>query len=189
MVSSAARSVAAYLADLPAERRAVVSRVRQEILAHLPAGYEEAMNWGMICYQVPLAVLPDTYNDQPLAYAALAAQKNNYAVYLMGPYGHAPLRQRIEQAFKSAGKRLDMGKSCLRFKRLEDVPDGLIGEVVGAIPMARYVASYRAVKGDAAKKPAAKKRTATKRTATKRTAKKPAARKPAAKKPTSRRAR
>ena len=85
-MQSDATSVAEYLAELPADRRAAIEAVRQTILANLPEGYEEAMNWGMITYQVPLARYPDTYNGQPLAYAALASQKNHMAVYLTGIY-------------------------------------------------------------------------------------------------------
>ena len=85
-MQSDATTVAEYLAELPADRRATIATVRQTILAHLPLGYEEAINWGMITYQVPLQRHPDTYNGQPLAYAALASQKNHMAVYLSGIY-------------------------------------------------------------------------------------------------------
>ena len=84
MVSSKAQTVPEYLAELPAERRAVIAAVRKVVRKHLPKGYVEAMNWGMICYEIPLKRYPITYNKQPLSYAALAAQKNNYALYLMG---------------------------------------------------------------------------------------------------------
>ena len=83
MVSSAAATVEAYLAELPPERRAVVATVRALVNAHLPEGYVEGMHWGMIGWVIPLSRYPVTYNKQPLIYAALAAQKNNYALYLM----------------------------------------------------------------------------------------------------------
>ena len=118
MVSSKATTVAAYLAELPAERRAVIAAVRKVVRKHLPKGYVETMNWGMICYEIPLKRYPVTYNRQPLSYAALAAQKNNYALYLTGCYGASALQQKLAAAFKAAGKKLDMGKSCLRFKKL-----------------------------------------------------------------------
>src|SRR5690349_6776635 len=86
MARSAANTVEEYLEELPAERRAVISTVRKVILNSLPKGYQETMNWGMISYEVPLSRYPTTYNGQPLAYAALAAQKNHYAVYLNGIY-------------------------------------------------------------------------------------------------------
>ena len=80
MASSSATTVAKYLASLPAERRKVVAAVRKMVLKHLPAGYQETMGWGMICYGIPLETYPDTYNGQPLCYTALAAQKNHYAL-------------------------------------------------------------------------------------------------------------
>lgn len=87
MARSEAATVEDYLAELPEERRAVVRAIREVIRANLPPGYAETMNWGMIAYEVPLARYPDTYNKKPLAYAALAAQKNYYALYLNCVYG------------------------------------------------------------------------------------------------------
>lgn len=142
MVRSAATSVTAYLASLPPDRRKVVAAVRKEIRAALPTGYVERMNWGMISYEVPLATFPDTYNGQPLSYAALAAQKHNYAVYLMGAYQRPALTARLQAAFKAAGKKLDMGKSCLRFKSLEDLPPGIVGEVIAAIPLQDFLQDH-----------------------------------------------
>lgn len=144
MVSSKARTVAEYLAELPPERRAVIAAVRKVVRKHLPKGYVETMNWGMICYEIPLKRYPDTYNKQPLAYAALAAQKNNYALYLTGSYGDTARRKALEAAFKAAGKKLDAGKSCIRFKKLEDLPLEAIGEAIAAISVESYIASYEA---------------------------------------------
>jgi hypothetical protein len=128
---------------------------------HLPKGYVEQPMWGMITYSVPLEKSGPTYNGQPLCYAAIAAQKNHYAIYLMGPYGDPALRKRLEQGFADAGKRLDMGKSCVRFKSLDAIPLDVIGEVIGAVPMARYIAHCQAVHaGTATKAKPAKKRTA-----------------------------
>jgi hypothetical protein len=140
MVSSRAATVAEYLESLPEERREVVAAVRKVIRKHLPKGYREAMNWGMICYEVPLSVHPTTYNGQPLCYAGLAAQKNHFAVYLMGVYGDTEVARRFKEGFAKAGKKLDMGKSCVRFKKLEDVPLDVIGEAIGAIPPDKFVA-------------------------------------------------
>src|SRR5262249_17313738 len=123
-----------------------ISKVRELILKNLPKGYEEAMNWGLISYEIPLSTYPDTYNKKPLMYCALGSQKNYMAVYLMGPYGSPPMRQKLEEAFSKAGKKLDMGGSCLRFKKLEDIELNVIGEVVAAVPMQEYikrVKSYR----------------------------------------------
>ena len=116
MVSSKETTPAAYLASLPPEHRGVIAAVRALITKRLPKGYVETMNWGMLAYEIPLARFPDTYNKQPLMYLALAAQKNNYALYMTGVSGNTPLMARLEAAYKAAGKKLDMGKSCLRFK-------------------------------------------------------------------------
>lgn len=142
MASGSATTVAKYLASLPAERRTVVAAVRKLVLKHLPAGYEETMGWGMISYGIPLATYPDTYNGQPLCYAALAAQKSHYALYLMGPYSDSKQVAALEKAFAKIGKRMDMGKSCLRFKRLEDLPLEAIGKVIASAPPKKYIAIY-----------------------------------------------
>ena len=143
MGGSKARTVEEYLAELPAERRPVVATVRDVVLRSLPPGYEEAMNFGVICYQVPLARYPNTYNDQPLCYAALAAQKNHYALYLMGGYGDDQQKS-LRSEFERAGKKLDMGKSCVRFRRLDDLPLDVIGDFVASIPPERYIEKYEA---------------------------------------------
>ena len=137
---SEAATVEDYLSELPEDQRQVVGTVREVIGANLPTGYEESMNWGMISYEVPLSVCPDTYNGQPLMYAALAAQKRHYAVYLMGIYISEESRDRFEEAYKATGKRLDVGKSCVRFRTLEDLPLELIGKAIAELPMADYVA-------------------------------------------------
>jgi len=98
------------------------------------------MNWGMIVYQVPLARYPNTYNGQPLAYAGLASQKNHMAVYLMGIYMDDEARQRFEAAYRATGKRYDVGKSCVRFRKLDDLPLGLIGESVALLGVDEFVA-------------------------------------------------
>ncbi|HEX6069219.1 MAG TPA: DUF1801 domain-containing protein, partial [Longimicrobiaceae bacterium] len=114
MVSSRAVTVEEYLEELPPERREVIATVRDEILRNLPPGYREAMNWGMISYEIPLERYPQTYNGQPLTLAALAAQKNHYAVYLMSVYMQPDGVARLRDGFERAGKKLDIGKSCLR---------------------------------------------------------------------------
>ena len=102
-MKSAANTVEKYLASLPPERKKVIAKVRQVILDNLPEGYEEAMNWGMITYQVPLATYPETYNKQPLMYAALASQKNHMAVYLTGIYMSDESRREFEIAEETRG--------------------------------------------------------------------------------------
>ena len=142
MVSSRARTVKTYLNDLPANRRAVVSKLRSVIRRHLPAGYQEAMNWGMIAYQVSLERYPETYNGEPLLYAAIAAQKRHYSLYLTSVYQQNALEKRLRAAFDRAGKKLDMGKSCIRFTTLEDLPLDAIGEIVGSVSVDQFLKDY-----------------------------------------------
>jgi uncharacterized protein DUF1801 len=143
MVSSKALTVDDYLAGLPPERRSIVASVRDLVRRNLPEGYEETMNWGMISYEVPLERYPDTYNKQPLSYAALAAQKSFYTLYLNNVY-NADRRQWLEREFQKAGKKLDMGKSCLHFKRLEDLPLDVIARVIGGTPPEKFIELYEA---------------------------------------------
>lgn len=144
MARSAATTVDQYLAELPPERRAVVSKVRELVLRNLPAGYEERMNWGMISYEIPLERYPDTYNGQPLAYVALAAQKSYYALYLNCVYAGGERDAALRDAFEAAGKKLDMGKSCLRFRRVDDLALDAVGGVVASTPPEAYIALYEA---------------------------------------------
>ena len=117
---SQAVTVEQYLSELPDNRKAAIQTVRRTILEHLPEGYEEVMNWGMITYQVPLEIYPDSYNGKPLMYAALASQKHYMAVYLTAIYFTEEARQAFEEAYRATGKRYAVGKSCVRFRRLED---------------------------------------------------------------------
>ena len=144
MAGSDAATVAEYLDELPDERRAVVSAVREVILEHLPEGYEETMNWGMISYEIPLERYPDTYNGQPLSYVGLAAQKRHYALYLMSVYQDPAQEAWLKDVFEEAGKKLDMGKSCLRFKKLEDLPLEAIGRLVAGTGPDQFIARYEA---------------------------------------------
>jgi hypothetical protein len=140
---SDAKTVDDYLKGLPPERAAAIAAVRNTILRNLPSGYEEAIGYGMIAYQVPFSALPDTYNGQPLCYAGLASQKNYMTLYLMNVYGHKETETWFRKAFKDAGKKLDMGKSCVHFKSLEDLPLDVIGAAIGRTPMAAYIQAYR----------------------------------------------
>jgi hypothetical protein len=146
MVQSAARTVAGYMAEQPADRRAELSRVRQVLRKHMPRGYKEGMGWGAITWSVPLKVYPDTYNMQPLCYAALAAQKNYLSVYLMCVYGDKSRSARLKAGFKAAGKKLNMGKSCIRFQKADDLALDVIGELIAGVPMDRYVALAKSVR-------------------------------------------
>ena len=138
-MQSNAATVDQYLAELPDDRREAIQKVRQVILENLPVGYEEVMNWGMITYQVPLEIYPDTYNGKPLMYAALASQKNHMAVYLSAIYLDDSKRKTFETDYMATGKRFDVGKSCVRFRTLEDLPLEVIGRAIAFMDMEEYV--------------------------------------------------
>lgn len=144
MVSSKAPTPETYLAELPRERAAFVARLRDLVNANLPDGYVERMNWGMIGWEVPLERYPDTYNGQPLVYAALAAQKNHTALYLNCVYASEERTERLKAQWAATGRKLDMGKSCLRFKRPEDVAEQVLAETIRSIPVDRFIAEYEA---------------------------------------------
>ena len=146
MASSKAATVDEYLRELPDDRRAVVSAVRDVVLRHLPEGYRESMSYGMIGYGIPLERYPHTYNKQPLAYAALAAQKNFSALYVMCAYQDSAQERALRDAFAAAGKKLDMGKSCIRFKKLDDLPLEALGRIIAATPPDAYIAQYEAAR-------------------------------------------
>jgi len=141
-MKSRAKTAEQYLRQLPTDRRKAISAVRKGILKNLPHGYEEFMNWGMITYAIPLKSYPNTYNNQPLCYAALASQKNHMAVYLTNVYGDKPTERWFRQSYKAAGKRLDMGKSCVRFRKLEDLPLDVISKAVSRTSVKAYIRHY-----------------------------------------------
>lgn len=146
MVQSKAKTVDEYLDELPAERRADVEAVRAVVKKNLPKGYRETVANGMITYCVPLETYPNTYNKQPLGYAALAAQKNYNALYLMSAYSSPGQAKMLENGFKQAGKKLDMGKSCIRFKHADDLPLDVIGQVVASLSPDQFIAVYERVR-------------------------------------------
>ena len=139
--------IEAYLEKLPGERRKVVETLRALVKKNLPKGYVESFEYGYPSYVIPLEKYPDTYNGKPLCYVSIAAQKHHYAVYLMCVYQDAGLRKKLEDAFRKAGKKLDLGKSCLRFKKLEDVHLPAIAAAIAAVPPAKYIAAYEKIKG------------------------------------------
>lgn len=147
MVSSTAATVEAYLEELPPERRAVVAAVRDAVNAAMPAGYEEAMAYGMIGWSIPLSRYPATYNKQPLGYVALAAQKRHYALYLMAAYADSVQERCLREAYARAGLKLDMGKCCLRFKSLDTLLLEPVAEVIGSMSVEDYIARYEAARG------------------------------------------
>jgi hypothetical protein len=142
-MKSNAANVEAYLASLPEDRRAALSAVRQVILANLPVGYEECMSYGMIGYVVPHSIYPAGYHCDPklpLGYANLGSQKNHMSLHLMTVYGDPAMEQWFRKAWLATGKKLDMGKACVRFKKLEDVPLEVIGQIIARVPVKAYIA-------------------------------------------------
>ncbi len=143
MVSSNAETVEEYLAGLPDGRRDAIAEVRDVILENLPDGYVEAMNWGMISYEVPLERHPDTYNGQPLMYAALASQKRHMAVYLTSVYADDDTEDWFRAEYEATGKKLDMGKSCVRFRSIDQLPVDLIGKVIAGTSVDELIEIYQ----------------------------------------------
>lgn len=152
-MQSAASNVREYLDSLPDERRAILAAVRDVILANLDAGYKEGMQYGMIGYAVPHSVFPAGYHTdpkQPLPFAGLASQKNCVSLYLMGLYIGCTCDEETEEVRwfrdawdRSGKKKLDMGKSCIRFKTLDDVPLDVIGEAIRRMPAQLYIERYQ----------------------------------------------
>ena len=144
MPTTKAHSVKEYLKLLPDDRREAIGVVRDAILENLPSGYEETFQHGMLAYVIPLATYPVTYNKQRLTYAALTSQKNHMAVYLMNIYGSAETEQWFDGEYAASGKRLDRGKACVRFKKLEDLPLELIGKTVAKTSLDEFIQLYEA---------------------------------------------
>ncbi len=133
-----------YIAALPQDRAEQIGLLRDIILQRLPEGYVEQMDFGVISYVIPLETYPETYNGHPLMYAALASQKRHMALYLMNVYGDEATLHWFTEGFRDAGKKLDMGKACVRFKKLDDLPLDLIGDVIARTPVSEYIAGYEA---------------------------------------------
>ncbi len=146
-MQSDATSVEQYLAELPDDRRSAIETVRDEILRRLPDGYVETMNWGMISYEIPLADYPNTYNGKPLMYAALASQQNHMAVYLSGVYATDGRRDDFLARYRESGKKLDMGKTCVRFTKIDDLPVELIGDSIASLEPEEFIAVYEEARG------------------------------------------
>ena len=163
-MKSNAATVEQYLAELPEDRRAAIGAVRDVILKNLDADYEEGMQYGMIGYYVPHRIFPAGYHcdpKQPLPFAALGSQKNHMAIYLMSVYcGCGPVESPenkhaawFQKAWRDTGKKLDMGKACIRFKKLDDVALDVIGEAIKRIPAKKWIdvctSTLAAIKKDA----------------------------------------
>lgn len=133
-----------FLAGLPPDDRKVMSTVRDTVRKNLPTGYEEILQGRFISYVIPLSRFPKTHNKQPIWYIALAIQKNYYTVHMMAAYGDPKSLALIQNGFKKAGKKLDMGMACIRFKKLEDLPLDVIGKSVASVPAEGYIRRYEA---------------------------------------------
>lgn len=142
MPRSPAPTPDAYLAALPPERRMELAAVRDLVRRNLPQGYEETMSLGMIAWVIPLERYPKTYNGHALWYAALAAQRNFSTLYLMSAYGDSQQYKDLKAAFAKAGKKFDMGKSCLHFKRAEDLDLDAVGRAIASTPPDDFIALY-----------------------------------------------
>jgi Domain of unknown function (DU1801) len=144
-MQSNATTVEQYLKELPPERREAIDAVRKVILKNLPAGFEEIMQYGMISYVVPFSLFPAGYHcdpNQPLCVVGLASQKNHMAVYLMTVYGHQGSAEWFVKAYKASGKKLDMGKCCVRFKKVVDLPLDVIGQAIARVPVEKFIKAY-----------------------------------------------
>ncbi len=144
-MQSKAATVDEYLASLPEDRRAAIEAVRAVIRQNLDPGYEEGMQYGMIGYYVPHRVYPAGYHcdpKQPLPFAGLASQKGHMSVYLMCVYGAAEHGTRFRDEWAKTGKKLDMGKSCIRFKKIEDLALDVIGATIKRVPARSYIGYY-----------------------------------------------
>jgi uncharacterized protein DUF1801 len=146
-MQSKAQTVDEYLASLPPDRREAIEAVRRTILANLDPSYQEGMQYGMIGYSVPHSIYPAGYHcdpKQPLPFAALASQKNYMSVYLC-VYGNPEMEAWFRKEWAKTGKKLDMGKCCVRFKKLDDLALDLIGETIARMPARKFIEHYENV--------------------------------------------
>lgn len=147
MVTSSAATPEEYVASLPEDRREIVSAIRDVINRNLPDGFVERMASGMIDWYVPLERFPDTYNGQPLNLAGLASQKQYVSLYLNSVYGDRDTEAWFRERWAATGKPLNMGKSCVRFRRMEDVPLDVVGETIARADLDAYLAQYEDARG------------------------------------------
>ena len=137
MVKSEASTAEEYLSELPDDRREAMDVVRGVVLANLPDGFQEEMQFGMISYVVPLETFPKTYNGKPLTYVSLASQKNHMSLYLMSIYADEENARQFDAEFVAKGKKMDRGKACVRFKKVDDLPLDVIGHAVADTSVGR----------------------------------------------------
>jgi len=140
-------SVADYLKSLPADAREVVTATRTLVRKNIKKGYSEYIGWGGINWGIPLSEFANTYNGHPLTYIALTSGKNKFSLHLMGAYWNPKANALLKDEFKKAGKKLDMGMACLRFKELDDLELKSVAKVIGLMSKDEYLANYKKVKG------------------------------------------
>lgn len=148
-MQSSAPTVAEYLKSLPDDRRKAIAAVRDVIRENLDSGYEEGMGYGMITYCVPLSVYPAGYHANPklgVPFISIASQKNHMAVYVMGLYADSALARWFTEAWAKKGKKLEMGKSCIRFKKIDDLALDVLGEAVRRMTVKVYIERYEAAR-------------------------------------------
>ena len=143
MTKRPALTVSQWLASVPAERKDAITAVRDVVNEHLPRGYEETVDWGMLAWVVPLTTLPTTHNGRPLMLAALGAHTKLMTIYLMSVYSDPKIRKEFETAYKKTGKKLDMGGSCVHFKTLDDLPLDVVGDTIARVAVDEYVERYQ----------------------------------------------
>jgi hypothetical protein len=154
-MQSKAKTVKEYLASLPEDRRKAIEAVRKVILKNLDKTYEEGMLYGAIGYYVPLKVYPHGYHCDPppgierlpLPFAGLGWQKNHMSLGIMCHYGDSAEDKWFRTAWRKTGKKLDMGRCCVRFKKIEDVPLEVVGEAIRRVPAKKYIAIYEKMLG------------------------------------------
>jgi hypothetical protein len=149
LATSTAATPDEYVASLPEDRQEIVGAIRDVIRRNLPDGYAEGMAFGMIGWYVPLERFGNTYNGQPLGLVGLASQKEYVSLYLNSVYGDRATEAWFRERWAASGKSLNMGKSCVRFRRLEDVPLDVIGETIARADLDAYLAHYEAARGSA----------------------------------------
>jgi len=165
-------AVRAYFEALPADRREVLEAVHEVIERNLPKGYEAGMQYGMPAWFVPHSVFPDGYHcdpSQPVPFVSIASQKKHIGLYFFCIYLDEDVRAWFESEWRKTGKRWDAGKSCVRVKRLDDIPLPLIGKLIKKVSVKKFLASYEAIR-PVSKPKASKKKSVTKKSATKKTA-------------------
>lgn len=141
-----ATTVDEYLSKVPEERKKTFEELRKLILKNLPEGYVECMQYNMISYVVPFEKFPITYNKQPLCYLSLGYQKNHMALYMNNIYSDPELNSWFVEEYKATGKRLDMGKSCVRFRKIDNLPLDVIEKAIAATPVDKFIEIYKHAK-------------------------------------------